>query len=124
MGNAKRAHEITQRFALWWAWRKKRAFARPTKQPALGVHALEELAVGLRVAQLVEQEVDRIHRSHRIEDAAQDVHLLELLRIGKQLFLARAGSRDVHRREGALVGDLAVEDQLRIPRAFELFEDD
>src|SRR6188472_372298 len=36
----------------------------------LCVHALEELAVGLRVAQLVEQEVDRIHGAHRIEDAA------------------------------------------------------
>ena len=31
------------------------------------------------------------------------------LRIGEQLFLARAGSGDVDRREDALVGDLAVE---------------
>src|SRR5436190_3206217 len=72
-----------------------------------GVHRLEELAVGLGVAQLVEQEVDRIHRSHRIEDTPQHVHLLQLLRFGKQLFLAGAGARDVDRREGALVGDLA-----------------
>src|SRR5215213_2589310 len=86
----------------------------------LSVHALEELAVGLGVAQLVEQEVDCIHRAHRIEDAAQDVHLLELLRLGEQLFLARAGARDVDRREGALVGHLAIEDELGVTGSLEL----
>ena len=59
------------------------------------VHRVEELAIGLGVAQLVEQEVDRIHGAHRIEDAAQDVHLLQHGRLGEQLFLARAGARDV-----------------------------
>src|SRR4029077_14430312 len=44
----------------------------PGWQSGLRVQALEELAVGLGVAQLVEQEVDRVHRAHRIEDAAQD----------------------------------------------------
>src|SRR5262247_4183329 len=88
-----------------------------------GIHRLEELAVALGVAQLVEQEVDRIHGAHRVEDAAQHVHLLELIRRGEQLFLAGAGAGDVHRREGALVGDLAVEDELGIAGALELFED-
>ena len=40
-----------------------------------------------------------------------------------QLFLAGAGARDVDRREGALVRDLAVEDQFRVAGALELFED-
>src|SRR6266568_6643979 len=43
------------------------------------IHRLEELGVALGVAQLVEQEVDGIHRAHRIEDAAQHVHFLELI---------------------------------------------
>src|SRR5215813_8423062 len=88
-----------------------------------GIHRLEELAVALGVAQLVEQEVDRIHRAHRVEDAAQHVHLLELVGRGKELLLARTRAGDVHGREGALVGHLAVEDQLRIAGALELLED-
>ena len=83
----------------------------------------EELAVGLGVAQLVEQEVDGVHRAHRIEDAAQHVHLLEHVRRREQLFLAGAGARDVDRREGALVGDLAVENEFGVTGALELFED-
>src|SRR4051794_17975579 len=90
---------------------------------SLRVHRIEELAIGLGRAQLVEQEVDRIHRAHRIEDAAQDVHLLELLRIGEQFFLAGAGARDVDRRERALVGHLAVEDELGVAGALEFLED-
>src|SRR5258708_29374144 len=39
------------------------------------VHRLEEVGVALGIAQLVEQEIDGIHGTHGIEDAAQDVHL-------------------------------------------------
>jgi len=63
-----------------------------TRRDSSGVHRLEEFRVVLGVAQLVEQEVDRIHRAHRIEDPAQHVHLLEELLIGDQLFLAGAGA--------------------------------
>ena len=45
-------------------------------------------------------------------------------RLGEQLFLARAGSRDVDRREGALVGHLAVEDEFGVTRALEFLEND
>src|ERR1700738_4301363 len=90
---------------------------------ALRVHRVEELAVRLSAAQLVEQEVDRIHGAHRIEDAAQDVHLLELLRLREQFFLARTRTRDVDCREGALVGNLTIEDELGVARALELLED-
>ena len=38
---------------------------------ASGVHGIEEFRIALRVPELVEQEVDRIHGAHRIEDAAQ-----------------------------------------------------
>src|SRR5215211_8568130 len=87
------------------------------------VHGFEELAVAFGIAQLVEQEVDGVHGAHRVEDAAQDVHLLELLRLGEQLLLAGAGARDVDRWERALVGDLTVENDFRIAGALELFED-
>src|SRR4030081_2035916 len=96
---------------------------RLRRPPASRVHRLEELAVALGVAQLVEQEIDRIHRAHRVEDAAQHIHLLELVGLGEQLFLAGAGPRDVDRREGALVGDLAIEDELRVAGALEFLED-
>ena len=85
---------------------------------------LEEFGVALGVAQLVEQEVNRIHGSHRVKNAPQHVHFLEHGRIGEQLLLAGAGAGDVHRREGALVGDLAVENKFGIAGALELFEDD
>ena len=48
---------------------------------------------------------------------------LSMAGLGEQLFLARAGARDVDRREGALVGHLAVEDEFRVAGALELFED-
>ena len=91
---------------------------------ASGVHRLEEFSVALGVAQLVEQEVNRIHGSHRVKNAPQHVHFLEHGRVGEQLLLAGAGAGDVHRREGALVGDLSVENKLGIAGALELFEDD
>ena len=84
---------------------------------------LEELGVALRIAQLVEQEVDGIHRAHRVQNPPQNVHFLEDRRIGEELLLARAGPRDVDRRECALVGNLAVKDQFRVAGALELFED-
>src|SRR5437762_8445578 len=64
-----------------------------------GVHRIEEFRVVLGVAELVEQEVDRIHGAHRIEDPAQHVHFLEQLRIGDELFLAGTRARDIDRRK-------------------------
>jgi hypothetical protein len=46
-----------------------------------GVHGFEEFAVSLGVAQLVKQGIDGIHGAHGIQDAAQDVHFLELIRL-------------------------------------------
>src|SRR6202042_2153239 len=69
----------------------------------LRVHRVEELGVVLGVAQLVEQEVHRIHRAHRVEDTAQHVHFLELIGRHQKLFLARAGAGGILRRKGGLV---------------------
>src|SRR4029079_14648569 len=87
-----------------------------------GVHRFEEFPVVLRVAQLIQQEVDGVHRSHRIEKTPQHIHFLEDGRIGKQLCVARTGTRDVNRRESPLVRNLAIKDQFRVTRALELFE--
>src|ERR1700710_1939162 len=93
-----------------------------TRPDGSGIHRIEEFRVVLGVAELVEQEVDRVHGPHRIEYPAQHVHFLQELRIGDQLFLAGARARDVDRREGALVGNLAIENQFGIAGAFEFFE--
>src|SRR5262249_8974618 len=106
-------------------WKKDRA-----KRPAIliydakssGVHRFEEFPVVLRVAQLVQQEVDGVHRSHRIENTPQHIHFFEDGRIGKQLFLARTGTSDVNRRESPFVRHLAIKDQFGVTRALELFE--
>src|SRR6476659_6341942 len=67
----------------------------PRLQAGLCVHRFEEVGVALGVAQLVEQKVDGIHRAHRIQDAAQDIHLLELIGCDEKLFLARTRAGDI-----------------------------
>src|SRR6185312_5872453 len=88
-----------------------------------GIHRFEELGVVLRLAELIEQELDGVDRSHRVEDAAEHIHLPERVGLDQQLFLASARFEDIDRREDALVGDFAVEHDFRVAGAFELFED-
>src|SRR3546814_4783785 len=87
------------------------------------VHRSEEVLVRFGILHLVEKELHRVNRTHLHEDAAQHPHLGKGGRIDQQLFLAGAGLADVQRREDALVGDLAVEDDLGIAGALELLED-
>ena len=90
---------------------------------ASAVHGFEEFAVRLGLLELRDEELDRIRRSHRVEDAAQDEGLLEILLIDEQVFLTGAGLEDVHRREDALVSDFPVENDFRVTGTFEFFED-
>src|SRR5882724_12079973 len=90
---------------------------------ALLVHRAEEVLVGLGGAQLVEQELDGIDGAHRHEDAAQHPHLRQRRAVDQQLLLAGARLGDVDGREGALVGNLAVEDDFRVTGALEFLED-
>src|SRR5271166_5169134 len=86
---------------------------KPVANPLLkrlGVHRLEEIGVCLGLAQLPEQEFDRVDGSHRVQNAAQHVHFLENVRRDEQLFLASARARDVHRGKSPFVSDLPVED--------------
>src|SRR4051794_3470460 len=57
----------------------------------LALHRLEELAVRLGVAHLVDQELGSRQLVHRVQELAQDPDLLQLLRRGDQLLAARAG---------------------------------
>ena len=90
----------------------------------LGIHRLEELAVRLGRAQLVDEELDAVLAAHWIENAAQHEHLLEIFRRNQQIFLTGAGLGDVDRREHTLIGDLAVKHDFRVTGALEFFEDD
>ena len=86
-----------------------RPFSLAGERLKSGVHALEEIGVVLGRAQLVEQELDRVDRAHRREDAAQDIRFGQRALLDQQLVLAGARAHDVDGREDALVGDLAVQ---------------
>jgi len=60
---------------------------------------------------------------NRGQYAAQYPHLGQHPAIHQQLLLARPGFRNVDRREGALICDLAVEHDFRVAGTFELLED-
>ena len=87
------------------------------------LHCFEELVVRLRLAQLVDQEVDRIIGAHRTKDPAKNVDLRQLVLRRDQLFFPRTGLHDVDGRESPLVSDLPVEHDFRVTRAFEFLED-
>src|SRR5271170_3794844 len=106
------------------SWLEVRSRPRAAGRPALCVHRFEEICVCLGLAQLPEQELDRIDRAHRIEDAAEHVHFLENVRRHEQLLLPGSGPRDVDGGGGAFVGNFAIEDDFRVSGALELFEDD
>ena len=46
---------------------------------ALRVHRVEKLGIAFGLLQLVEQELDGVLGAHRVQDAAEHVHLLELI---------------------------------------------
>src|SRR3954453_1406019 len=86
------------------------------------IHRCKEVLVRLRVLHLVEKELHRVDGAHLHEDPAEHPHLGEDVLVDQQLLLAGAGLADVERREDALVRDLAVEHDLAVAGALELFE--
>ena len=90
----------------------------------LCVHGIEKFVIRLGLTKLVEKEFDRVLGTHRIEDAAQNVHFLQVIAINQQFFFPRTGFENVDSREDALVGHFAVEDDFRVTRALEFLEDD
>src|SRR5689334_11508455 len=90
---------------------------------SLTLHRVEEVAVGLRVLHLVEEELDRGELVHRVQELAQDPDLRELVLARDELLAARARPVDVDGREDALLRDAAVEMDFRVAGALELFVD-
>ena len=81
----------------------------------LSVHRVEEIIIGLRLLELVEQKLDGIHRTHRVENAPQHIDFAERFFFRQQLFFARAGFHNVDSREHTLVGDLPVKHDFELP---------
>src|SRR4051812_119750 len=60
-----------------------KSYRSPRGRPggASTLHCVEEVGVGLRVLQLADQELDGRELVHRVQNLAQDPHLLELVRL-------------------------------------------
>src|SRR6185436_5749142 len=72
----------------------------------------------------IQKELNRINRSHRVQDTAQHVSLLQKVCFDQELFLACAGTQNINRREYALVRNLAIQNDFRVTGSLELFEND
>ena len=73
--------------------------------------------------QLVDEKLHGVDRTHLHQDAAQDPHLGKRSLIDQKLFLPGARPRYIYGREGPLVRQLAIKDDLAVAGALELFED-
>src|SRR5216684_1401353 len=99
----------------------KRAFAE-------GNHVVlsdrvQELRVGLELADGLEEPLHRFDRLEREQGAAQLLHLFVFVLGEELLLLAGAGGLDVDGWPDALLGELAVEVDLGVAGALELLED-
>src|SRR5215218_4391047 len=104
------------------------AIQRPRSGGIIGTssplaHLHEELAIVLGARHLLQQEVDRFGLGHVGEEGAQERDAVQLFRREQQFLLPRPGAIDVDRRIDPLLGDLAREHELHVPRALELLED-
>src|SRR5439155_21912670 len=86
-------------------------------------HTVEEVRVAFRRLDLVEQKLHRFELVHRVEQLAQDPHLLQDVGPEQELLAARSGAIDVDRRVDALLGHPAVEMDFHIAGAFEFLVD-
>src|SRR5574344_2355566 len=84
----------------------------------------EELGVGPRLFEPLDEHVHRLDRPEALHGAAQIVDAQHFLGVVDELFLARTRAVDVDRGENALVGKAAVEVELHVAGALELLEDD
>src|SRR5205807_1041456 len=85
--------------------------------------AFQYLLVGREFFHEHEQTLDRFSWFVPREPAPDQIDFLELPRLHEQLFAARAGKENVHRRVNALIADLTVEYHLHVPGPFEFLED-
>ena len=87
------------------------------------IHRHQELRVARNLFEAALEQLDGFHRVHVGEDTTQAVDEFQLLRIQQQLFTPRAGAVDVDRRISTAIDKAAIEVQLGVAGALELFED-
>lgn len=80
--------------------------------------------IGREPLQCGQQLLDLLRRGHGEQAAAQSRHGLHFVLAHEQVFFAGAAGGEVDCGEEAAFGDLAIEDELHVAGAFELFEDD
>src|SRR5438552_2227851 len=85
-------------------------------------HRLEEFFVCLEFAEAVKQLLKRFGRWRAAERAAHAGDRFEVFWCQQQLLATRSARVDVDGRPEALLGNLAVEDQLGVAGALELLE--
>ena len=90
----------------------------------LVAHGAEELVVVAGAFHTVFDELHGFDGGAVGEETAENPHAIEGLGAQQQVVAAGAGSHDVDGGEDALVGECAVELELHVAGAFELFEDD
>ena len=106
----------------------------PVRQMAMGhppgralphlLHRGQELLIRLGPGHLIQQKFHCFHRRQRIEHLTQYPDPVEILRVQQQLLFPRAATLDLDGRIYPLLGQLALEVELHVPRALELFVDD
>jgi hypothetical protein len=82
-------------------------------------HGVEEVLVGLGLAELVDEKLDRLDLVHLAEDLAQDPDAVEVSLLDEELFLPGARPADINGREDPLVDEPAVEVDLHVAGALE-----
>src|SRR6266542_7051113 len=97
------AREEKRKNSGGWAGAWEGAVEAPPTDLAQLVHLVEEVLVGLRQLELVEQELHRLDGLQLGERLAEQADLLELVLLEEQLFLACPRLLDIDRREDALV---------------------
>ena len=85
-------------------------------------HGFDEFFVRLGLGDLIEQELHRIDRVHRMEHFAENPEAIEDFLRKKHFFLTRRGLIDVQARENALFHELAIEVDFGVTGSFEFFE--
>ena len=86
-------------------------------------HLLQELLVGLRLLETLEQKLHGFHRLQRGQHLAQHPDATQLPLINEQLLLAGARLVDVDGRKDPALHQFAIEVDLEVSGALELLED-
>ena len=94
-----------------------------TKYSCLGLHRSQKLGVRLCLLESFEHHFHLLDGRKRIQHAAHDPDAGQIFLADEQLFFARSGSLQVDGREKSLVAEPAIQMNLGVARAFELFKD-